>query len=114
MITKINYSGHFITFFYFGLISHFRFFCFFYISRFAFTVTQGEDSKVSARCNYRLHVDLITNPPPINELRSMHDYIHNVGGGGISGTIKLQRAGLLNQQPANSEHYITKQRGGGQ
>lgn len=72
-----------------------------------------EKTKVSARCNYRLHVDLITNPPPINELRSMHDYIHNVGGGGISGTIKLQRAGLLNQQPANSEHYITKQRGGG-
>lgn len=50
----------------------------------------------------------------MKELRSMHDYIHNVGGGGISGTIKLQRAGLLNQQPANSEHYITKQRGGGQ
>lgn len=42
----------------------------------------------------------------------MHDYIHYVGGGGISGTIKLQRAGLLNQQPANSEHYITKQGGG--
>lgn len=27
----------------------------------------------------------------------MHDYIHNVGGGGISGTIKLQRIIALNE-----------------